>query len=192
MALAALLVVPVSAFAFYKPARVLLPEIFGVSCDHNVCVDDYDRRDFATALLNTVKQGLETQRGLSIGEPKIIFCSTEKCQGTFGLGNKAGFTLGTLGIVIAPRGWKEHYVAHELIHYWQAENFGNLVLLNGEPWLIEGMAYALSGDPRKTLHEPFESYSTRFREWHRLNAGIPLRKSVGEALGDIALTIRSS
>jgi hypothetical protein len=100
----------------------------------------------------------------------------------FGLGNIAGFTFGAFGIAIAPRGWKKHYVAHELIHYWQAENFGSIVLLIVEPWLIEGMAYALSNDPRKELHERFESYRRTFYEWRRLNAGIPIKKSVGEVL----------
>ena len=79
-------------------------------------------------------------------------------------------------------GGKKYYVAHELIHYWQAENFGSLVLLNDEQWLIEGMAYALSNDPRNELYEPFESYCQKFTEWHRLNEVNPLEKSVGEVL----------
>lgn len=177
-----LVLVPAAAFALYKPVRVLLPETFGVSCGYNVCVDDSAQRDSAVMLFNAAKESLGTRQGLDIGNPRIIYCSTEKCQSTFGLGKKAGYTLGTFGIVIAPRGWKEHYVAHELIHYWQAENFGSLVLLNGEPWFIEGMAYALSNDPRKSLQEPFESYRQRFTEWHGLNAGKPLKKSVGEVL----------
>jgi len=177
-----LVVVPAAAVALYKPVRVLLPEILGVSCDQNVCVDDSTQRETAVALFNTAKESLRSRQGLIINNPKIIFCSTEKCQSTFGLGKKAGFTFGAFGIVIAPRGWKEYYVAHELIHYWQAENFGSLVLLNGEQWLIEGMAYTLSNDPRKELHEPFETYRHRFSEWYRINGDIPLRKSVGEVL----------
>lgn len=178
-----LLVLPISTFAFYKPIRVLIPEPFGVSCnEQNVCVEDASQLAAAVALLNNSKRYLEMQWGLSIGEAKIIFCSTEKCQSAFGLSQKAGFTLGTFGITIAPRGWKQHYVAHELIHYWQAENFGNIALLNGERWLIEGMAYSLSNDPREKLHEPFESYRQRFNDWHRLHAGVPLKNSVGEVL----------
>ena len=177
-----LVVVPAAAFAFYKPIRVLLPEVFGVSCDQNVCVDNSAQRETALALFNSAKKSLGTRQGLVVDNPKIIFCSTEKCQTTFGLGKKAGFTFGTFGIVIAPRGWKEYYVAHELIHYWQVSNFGSLVLLNGEPWVIEGMAYSLSNDPRKELREPFETYRHRFSEWHRLNQDIPLRESVGRVL----------
>lgn len=178
-----LLLLPVSAFAFYKPIRVLIPEVFGVSCqEHNVCVEDPSQRDTAVGLLDNSKRYLETKWGLFVGEPKIVFCSTEKCQQTFGLSQRAGLTLGTFGILIAPRGWNSHYVSHELIHYWQAENFGVLAGLLGEPWLIEGMAYSLSDDPREKLREPFESYREKFNEWHRLNAGVPLKKSIGEVL----------
>jgi len=177
-----LVVVPATVLAFYKPIRVLLPEAFGIICYQNVCVDDSAQQEAVVALFSAARESLRTRQGLIIDNPKIIFCSTDKCQSTFGLGKKAGFTFGAFGIVIAPRGWEEYYVAHELIHYWQAKNFGSLVLLSGEPWLIEGMAYALSEDPRKELYEPFETYRHRFSDWHRLNEDIPLRKSVGEVL----------
>ena len=111
-----LLLLPISAFAFFKPVRVLIPEAFGVSCnEHHVCVEDSSQLASVVPLLNDLKSYLETQWGLSIGEPKIIFCRSEKCQSTFGLGQKAGFTLGSFGIAIAPRGRKQYYVAHELI-----------------------------------------------------------------------------
>ena len=178
-----LLLLPISVFAFYKPVRVLIPEVFGVSCnEHNVCVEDSSQLDVAVSLLNDSKNYLEMQWGLSIGEPKIIFCGSEKCQSTFGLGQKAGFTLGSFGIAIAPRGWKQYYVAHELIHHWQAGNFGSMALLYGEQWLIEGMAYSLSNDPRKELHEPFESYRQKFNDWRHLKTGIPLKEAVGGVL----------
>jgi len=98
--------------------RVLIPEAFGVRCKaHKVCVDDFSQLAAAESLFNDSKSYLATQWGLSIGEPKIIFCSTEHCRSAFGLSNKAGFTLGSFAIVIAPRGWQQHYVVHELIHH---------------------------------------------------------------------------
>ncbi len=90
--------------------------------------------------------------------------------------------MSSVAIAIAPRGWQPHYLAHELIHYWQADQFGSLTLLIGEQWLIEGMAYALSNDPRVALREPFESYRQRFNGWYRLNADIVLEESLGGAL----------
>jgi len=177
------LLLPISALVFFKPVRVLIPEAFGVRCNQqNLCVDDFSELAKAESLLYDSKSDLARQWGLSIGETKIIFCSTEQCRSAFGLSNKAGFTLGSFAIAIAPRGWQQHYVAHELIHHWQADRFGSLVLLSGEKWLIEGMAYALSNDPRQELHQPFESYRQRFNDWHKLHADMPLEESLGGVL----------
>lgn len=33
--------------------------------------------------------------------------------------------------------------------------------------VIEGMAYALSDDPRPELSEPYQTYRVRFEEWYR-------------------------
>jgi len=52
------------------------------------------------------------------------------------------------------------------LHRWQASTFGNLVMLTGEKWIIEGMAYGLSGDPREHLSEPFETYRQKFLSWY--------------------------
>jgi len=178
-----LLLLPISALAFFRPVRVLIPEAFGVRCNQqNLCIDDFSQLAAAESLLYNSKSYLATQWGLAIGETKVIFCSTEQCRSAFGLSNKAGFTLGSFAIAIAPRGWRQHYVVHELIHHWQADNFGSLVLLSGERWLIEGMAYALSNDPREELHQPFESYRQQFNDWHIRHADMPLKESLPGAL----------
>ncbi|MGZ0079825.1 hypothetical protein [Methylomonas sp. YC3] len=177
------LLVPISALAFFRPVRVLIPEAFGVHCnEQHLCIDDVSLLAAAQSLLYDSKSDLARQWGLSIGEPKIVFCSTEQCRSAFGLSNKAGFTLGNFAIAIAPRGWQRHYVAHELIHHWQADQFGSLALLSGEQWLIEGMAYALSNDPREELHQPFESYRQQFNDWHIRHADMPLKESLAGAL----------
>ena len=181
--IAVLALLSLSAFAFYKPTRLLIPQVFGISCSESgVCVDDPARRDTAAQIAVEAKQFLKTRWNLSVGNPKIIFCSTTKCQHTFGHARTAGFTFGTVGIVIEPRGWQRYYVVHELIHYWQSRTFGSLVRLRGKPWIIEGMAYSLSGDPRTTLHEPFETYRRKFAEWHHAHSDTPLRQSVGDLL----------
>ena len=172
---AVILAAPISALALYKPTRLLLPEAFGVHCRSNICVDDPRRLNTARKLFHTAKRYLQDKHDLFLDEPRIVFCTTESCQHTFGLGRKAGFTFGTPGIAIAPRGWKMHYIAHELKHRWQADNFGNLALMQGDPWLIEGMAYALSNDQRKKLSEPFETYRRRFIAWQQANAGESLQ-----------------
>jgi hypothetical protein len=35
-----------------------------------------------------------------------------------------------------------------------------------DDWIIEGMAYALSDDPRPELEQPWQSYRARFSEWY--------------------------
>jgi len=36
-----------------------------------------------------------------------------------------------------------------------------------DDWLIEGMAYALSDDPRPELEQPWQSYRTKFTKWYK-------------------------
>jgi hypothetical protein len=74
-------------------------------------------------------------------------------------------TLGTWGTVIGPKAWTDYYVRHELIHHLQGQRLGVLNTLLKPPWFVEGMAYALSGDPRAPLAEPFEGYRRTFSAW---------------------------
>ena len=39
------------------------------------------------------------------------------------------------------------------------------MLLHTPTWLIEGMAYSMSEDPRHPLQEPWESYRTKYEQW---------------------------
>lgn len=50
-----------------------------------------------------------------------------------------------------PRGWEPHFVRHEMIHHLQAERLSTLTLLLKPRWFVEGMACALSDDPREPL-----------------------------------------
>ncbi|WP_446811137.1 hypothetical protein ACH50O_06110 [Methylomonas sp. 2BW1-5-20] len=75
-----LLLLPISALAFFKPVRVLILEAFGVYCNkQNLCVDDLSRLAAAESLFKDSKSYLARQWSLSIGEPKIIFCKKAKC-----------------------------------------------------------------------------------------------------------------
>ncbi|MDD2768612.1 MAG: hypothetical protein PHT19_07745, partial [Methylococcus sp.] len=90
----------------------------------------------------------------------------EACFQSFGLGKRSAATIGTFGIVISPRAWKPHYVRHEMIHHLQNEKLGMIQVWRMPEWFIEGMAYALSEDPRSTLSEPFDQYRSQFNRWH--------------------------
>jgi hypothetical protein len=61
-------------------------------------------------------------------------------------------------VVVPALAWA---VRHELIHYEQFKHLGPIRVLRSPSWLVEGMAYGLSEDPRKPLAEPFESWRSR-------------------------------
>ena len=69
--------------------------------------------------------------------------------------------------LLASSRYMNTYVKHEIIHYWQAENFGVIKMLFMDDWLIEGMAYSLSDDPRKKLEQPWQSHRTKFTQWYK-------------------------
>ena len=100
-------------------------------------------------------------------KPRVIFCSTDPCFQSFGLGKRSAATIGTFGIVISPRAWKPYYVRHEIIHHLQNEKLGMIRAWLEPKWFMEGMAYSLSEDPREKLSEPFEQYRSKFEVWYR-------------------------
>ena len=158
--------IPSIAFAAYKPSRFLLPEINGVVCEReNICLEDIKRSSEAYELINRANSIVSDSLGILGFEPRYIFCSTQRCYESFGFSKSSGANVGKSAIVVGPRGWREHILAHELIHHWQNHKLGMISVLFGQEWIIEGMAYALSNDPRKTLSEPLQSYRSRYREW---------------------------
>lgn len=157
-----------SVFIFYKPSRILIPEINGVDCvTKAICTDDISRLEEAEKLLMRSVVDIEERLGPLKNFPKVVFCATQQCLEKFGFKHSAATTIGRSGIVIGPRGWQPHYVKHEIIHYWQAEYIGVIKMRFVDDWLIEGMAYALSDDPRKQLEQPWQSYRERFTQWYK-------------------------
>jgi hypothetical protein len=166
LALLLFLVVPAVAWFVVKPVRVLVPEAVGMVCvEEHLCVDAPEMLPQARALYDVSKAFVDAHVGALQGRPLVVFCATESCAVRFGLGDRSAVTLGTVGTVIGPRAWKAYYVQHELIHHLQGQRFGVLRRLFMPSWLIEGMAYALSRDPRPTLAEPWQAYRTHFTDW---------------------------
>ncbi|MGO9404246.1 MAG: hypothetical protein ACLPVW_12340 [Terriglobales bacterium] len=159
----------ISVLCFGKSLRVIVPQtVGGVQCyDDGLCIDSKERLAEARALYSAAAARVTQQVGAFHSQPKIVFCSSAECLDGFGLGSRAAFSVGNFGVAVAPRGWKEFYIAHELIHVRQAEEFGNIAMLYKPKWMIEGMAYSLSGDPRHPLTEPFESWRARFEVWNK-------------------------
>lgn len=164
-----LVVVPLLAWIFVKPVRIIAPTLMDVSCRGTpICVENESRRAEATQLYDEARAFLATQITPLRGTPRMIFCSSDECARSFGLGLRSALTLGTSGTVIGPKAWQPHYVRHELIHHLQAQQLGLLRLLLLTPsWWIEGMAYSLSEDPREVLAEPWQKDRTQFDAWYR-------------------------
>jgi len=162
------LLLPAGAFAVVKPVRILIPQINGATCpENNLCIDDEKRLNEAKALYTDALKFVQDKLGAFDTTPRVVFCSSQKCFNEFGGGKRSAVTIGSFGVVIAPKGWKYYYVRHELIHHWQAEKLGNFKFWREPDWLTEGMAYSLSGDPRKFLDQPFQTYRSSFNEWNR-------------------------
>jgi hypothetical protein len=159
---------PVAALAFVKPWRVVAPALMpGVACPlPDICIDDVARLGDAQALYRAGYAKAASAVRPFRQSPRVVFCTTQACADTFGLGQRAAEAIGNVGMVVAPRGWQAFYVAHELIHHRQAEALGNYAVATRPRWLIEGMAYALSGDPRHPLGAPFEQWRSQFEAWH--------------------------
>jgi hypothetical protein len=166
--IAMLLSLPLVAWAFFKPVRILAPETAGVTCvNERICIDDPSRLVEASALYQSAFQFVASSIGEIERPPRVVFCTTEICNESFGF-KAAANTIGTFGIVISPRAWKPYYLRHEMIHHLQKERLGNIKGWLVTPnWFIEGMAYYLSEDPRPALPEPWQEYRAHFNSWYR-------------------------
>ncbi|WP_333992323.1 hypothetical protein [Burkholderia orbicola] len=171
-----LVALPIAAYALVKPLRVVAPALIpSVSCPSaDICTDDVAKLGAAQQLYRDGSARAAAAVGAFRAAPRVVFCSTRACADAFGLGARAGLTLGDFGVVIAPHGWQTYFLAHELIHHRQAEVLGNLAVVTKPRWLIEGMAYALSDDPRHPLAQPFESWRTQFAAWNAARGAQPL------------------
>ena len=162
-----LVCIPVAFWVFYKPTRVLAPELAGVSCASDViCLDDMSRYEEAVELYREAYEFVNSSVGAIEKKPRAIFCTSETCFQSFGFNKRAAGTVGISGIVVSPRGWKDYYIRHEFIHHLQAERMGVLRQLLAPAWFTEGMAYSFSQDLRLEIAETFRQYRAVFEEWY--------------------------
>jgi hypothetical protein len=152
-----------------KPLRVVAPELAGLTCTPDrICIDDPSRIDEARSLLVEAASDVGVELGPLRKRPTAVFCSTEHCASKFGLGRSVAFSVGTMGIIISDKAWHAHFVRHELIHHKQNEQLGVIHAWLFKPaWLIEGMAYSRSRDPRRPLPEPLDSWRAKYEQWEQ-------------------------
>ncbi len=167
MTAVALLIAPFSLWAFWKPIRTLAPEWAGVVCySGDVCTDDPSTAQEALLLRIEAISFVERWAGKFEASPRIIFCTSLACEKSFGFNGNAAYHFGTKALIVASHGWKPYIIRHELIHSVQVERIGGFRMLFSTPtWLIEGMAYSASEDPRKPLKEPWETYRRSYEHW---------------------------
>ena len=164
-----LLTAPLGAWAFFKPIRAATPELTGLTCpDPLICIDTASRFDEASRLYREALAFVQAGVGQIRHHPRVIFCATQECYRSFGFGESAANTVAEIGIVVSPRAWKPHYLRHEMIHHLQNERLGSIKTWLALPeWFVEGMAYSLSEDPRRTLAQPWQRYRSEFDVWYR-------------------------
>jgi hypothetical protein len=167
LALTILVAVPLGTWEFWKPIRALAPELAGMKCyAGKVCIDDPSKVKEALSLRREALQFVERKVGSFQADPRVIFCTMPSCERSFGFTSNAAYSLGTAGVVVSAHGWQPHYIRHELIHCVQVERIGGFRMLFRTPsWLIEGMAYSMSEDPRRPLGEPWEKYRNEYEQW---------------------------
>lgn len=160
------LAIPALSWAFFKPIRVVAPQLAGETCEGEVCVDDPARLGQAQMIYRDALAFVDQSVGLIKSPPRVVFCSTPSCSRRFGFTSNAAYTVGVSGIVISHRGWAPYFTRHEMIHHLQNERLGVFGAWLGRPtWWREGMAYSLSRDGRSLLPEPLQSYRSGFDLW---------------------------
>lgn len=161
----ALLAVPITAWSFAKPVRLLLPELNGVTCSESVCVDDIERMPEAKALYDSAHDDVSSKLTPLANRPLMVFCSHADCYESFGGGLERAMTYPHFGSLIAPSAWSPHFARHELIHALQAQELGAIRMLRGPEWFREGMAYSVSEPPLDDMPPQFQAFRDQYEEW---------------------------
>ena len=161
----AFIAIPLLIWFMVKPFRLVAPNLIGLQCVNNeICLDDPIRYDEARLLRENAISFINQSILPFDNPPRVVFCSTDECAVSFGLGKRSAVTLGTLGTIIGPRAWKDYYLRHEFIHQQQVQRLGIIHVLLMPEWFVEGMAYSLSKDPRIQLLEPWQSDRSKFNQ----------------------------
>ena len=178
--LVVLLALPLTAWAFAKPIRLLLPERNDVICADSVCVDDADRMREARALYDSAHSHVHNRLTPLKDRPLMVFCSTAACYRSFGSGAERAITYPKLGSLIAPSSWAPHFARHELIHALQAQELGAVRMMLGPVWFREGMAYSVSDSPSHDMPARFQVYRDQCESWAMGFAKVKLWSSASE------------
>ena len=100
------LLIPAAAWALVKPVRVVAPSWAGVSCPSQGVHRDASRLADAQALHAEAVEFVGRNLAPIAGVPRVIFCASDACAESFGLGERSAVTVATVATVIEPRAWQ--------------------------------------------------------------------------------------
>jgi hypothetical protein len=164
--LLALAALPIGAWSFFKPIRVIAPELNGLTCAGAVCVENLSTLSRAEELHATAMGNIAGKLRPLSSPPRAMFCSTKKCYQSFG-GRGAGIAVFNLGVVIAPESWNLHIVEHELIHMLQAQELGLRGRERTPMWFKEGMPFYISDPPEADLPDYAKPWVAEYMAWEQ-------------------------
>jgi hypothetical protein len=159
------LAMPALAWATFKPVRILVPELNGVTCNARVCVDDASRLAEAIRLQNEAVAEVGRKLVPLEQTPLTVFCSTRRCYHSFGGGMERGATLLDWGVIVPPDSWVPYIVQHEYIHMLQAQQLGLMGRQRTPDWFKEGMPFFVSEPPDDELPGYARPLAARYRAW---------------------------
>jgi hypothetical protein len=157
---------PLAAWAWFKPVRIIAPELNGVTCVGAICVEDPRTWPAAVQLHADAMSQVAVKLRPLRSPPRTVFCSTRDCYASFG-GSGRGITVFDLGVVIPPDSWQRHIVEHEFIHMLQAQELGLRGRERTPAWFKEGMPFHLSAPPPRDLPDYARPLVARYAAWER-------------------------
>lgn len=158
--------VPISAWAFFKPIRIVAPQLNGVTCVGAICVDSMATLPAAMQLHSDAMSNVAEKLRPLKSPPLAVFCSTRSCYESFG-GVGRGITVFHLGVVIPPESWQTYIVEHEFIHMLQAQELGLLGRERTPLWFKEGMPFFISDPPPFDLPDYAKPLVEQYAAWEQ-------------------------
>ena len=159
--------IPVAAWGFFKPIRIVAPQLNGVTCVGAVCVENLSALPAAERLHAEAMSNIAAKLRPLASPPRAVFCSTRACYQSFGGGLERGAAIFNLGIIIPPDSWQTYIVEHELIHMLQAQELGLRGRERTPAWFKEGMPFFVSAPPAFDLPDYARPLVTEYRAWEQ-------------------------
>jgi len=156
---------PVAAWAFFKPIRIIAPQFNGVTCVGSVCVESIATLPIAERLHAEAMTNIAAKLRPLNSPPRAVFCSTRVCYQSFGGGTERGAAIFNLGVIIPPNSWQIYIVEHELIHMLQAQELGLRGRERTPPWFKEGMPFFVSDPPAFDLPDYAKPLVAEYEAW---------------------------